>query len=34
MINILLGLLGLLTRVRAHTRLGGVVKVAKYWRRP
>lgn len=33
MINIVLRLLGLLTRVRAHTRLGGVIKVTKYWRK-
>lgn len=33
MINIVLRLLGLLTRVRAHTRLSGAIKVTKYWRR-
>jgi hypothetical protein len=31
-IKALLGLLGLLTRVRAHTRLGGAVRVARHWR--
>jgi hypothetical protein len=32
-INIILHLLGLLTRVKAHTRMHGVVHVTRYWRK-
>jgi len=34
MINIVMQWLGFLTRVKAHTRLHGVVKVTRYWRKP
>jgi hypothetical protein len=32
-INLILNLLGLLTRVKAHTRMRGAVRVVKYWRK-
>lgn len=32
-IRFLLRLLGLFERVRGHTRMGGLVRVAAYWRR-
>ncbi len=31
-LRILLSWLGFLTRVRAHTRVGGLVNVVSYWR--
>lgn len=31
-VRVLLGWLGFLVKVRAHTRLGGIVHVVSYWR--
>jgi len=32
-VKLVMKLLGLLERVQGHTRMGGLVKVAAYWRR-